>query len=266
MINSENLPKIFDCRFKLDDPNWGENQYKEGHIPGAIYCHLELHLSGPIKPGTTGRHPLPEIDDFTGQLKKWGLDKQSPVIIYDQGPGAFASRLWWMLRSLGFTSVSVLDGGYAKWMGEGRKVGKDIVQPQEASTAIKGDWSKLVSAKEILSNRENMVLIDARAPERFSGKVEPIDRVGGHIPGAINLPFSQNLDSMGCFKDSKGLAERFREVANKKLAIVCYCGSGVTAAHNILAMAHAGLDNVQLYPGSWSEWICDRNRPVATGD
>ena len=263
MVFAKNPPKLFDCRFKLDDPNWGEEQYKQNHIPGAIYCHLERHLSGAVTPGVTGRHPLPQVDEFKNLLQKWGLEKESDIVIYDQGPGAFAARFWWMLRSFGFNSVSVLDGGYAKWVGERRKVEEILVEPQATTNSVTGAWSKVISAEDLQANLEKISLLDARAPERFSGEKEPIDPIGGHIPGAINAPFRQNLSNEGCFKAKEELAIQFREVVSKGLPIVAYCGSGVTATHNILALAHAGVNDVLLYPGSWSEWIC-HDRPIVT--
>lgn len=260
---------VLDVRFKLEDPDYGAQVYAQSHVPGAIYLDLDQDLSSPVVPGVTGRHPLPDPDVFEARLREIGLRKTTHVIVYDDGPGFYAARLWWLLTWLGHTKVSVLDGGLNAW----RKA--DMSMTAERSVrAWPGDFTAhvddecLVDADTLLKRAVNasdgadFLLLDARAPERFRGEVEPIDPVAGHIPGAFCLPCSGNLDSDGHFLPAQTLRDRFPDPGPGR-QLVCYCGSGVTACHNILAAVIAGLPMPRLYAGSWSEWINVPGRPVA---
>jgi thiosulfate/3-mercaptopyruvate sulfurtransferase len=259
---------IVDCRFKLDDPEWGEREYVAGHIPGALYAHLDNDLSGE-KTGTNGRHPLPSPDALIGTFGRLGIDSTRQVVAYDQDSGQYASRLWWLLRWMGHETVAVLDGGLARWVAEGRPLTSGT-QSRESRTFIGSPRrARCVDAREVSVIRQSSDwrLLDARAPERFRGEVEPIDRVAGHIPGAASHPFGWNLDEGGIFREPADLRARFRSTIGDVSAdhVVCYCGSGVTACHNVLALEHAGLPGAKLYPGSWSEWSSDPARPVEKG-
>jgi thiosulfate/3-mercaptopyruvate sulfurtransferase len=260
--------RLVDCRASLQDPLAGRAAYEQSHLPGATFADLLEDLSGSIVPGRTGRHPLPTLDSFVGKLRGWGINRSSQVVAYDDAGGAFAARLWWMLRWLGHESVAVLDGGLSAWVGEQRPVTTDI------PTLPRGDFSPvsrpelLVSVKELAAQQSTArKLFDARAPERFRGDVEPIDAVAGHIPGAVNLPFAANLRD-GRFLSSAELRVRFARVLGDTSPedSVVYCGSGVTACHDVLAFARAGLALPKLYAGSWSEWITDASRPVERGE
>ena len=255
-----------DCRFQLADAAWGEREYLASHIPGAVYAHLNNDLSGPLT-GVNGRHPLPDPQVFVQTLIRLGVSRGMQVVVYDQDNGMFASRLWWMLRWLGHYDVAVLDGGFRKWIAERRPVasGKDV-RPAGSLTGTPNpsmtfDTADVASA---LGRRETL-LLDARAPERYRGDVEPIDRVPGHIPGAVNYPFLQNVDDNGVFLPADDLRRRLSAALGSTPAdhVVCYCGSGVTACQNLLAMEVAGLHGAKLYPGSWSEWASDPARPIA---
>ncbi len=256
---------IVDCRFDLKDTGAGERAYEAAHIPGAVYAHLDRDLSG-AKTGTNGRHPLPEIPMFADTLGRLGIDASTQVVVYDQDSGGFASRLWWMLRWLGHDGVALLNGGFAKWIAEGRPTTPGVeartprvfvphLQPQMVATA--SDVARFVG-------NPDWRLLDARAPERFRGEVEPIDQVAGHIPGAVNVPFLENLDEGGTFKPATDLGARFHSASGSTPTdhVVVYCGSGVTACQNLLALEHAGLHGAKLYPGSWSEWSSDPSRPM----
>jgi thiosulfate/3-mercaptopyruvate sulfurtransferase len=255
--------RIVDCRASLQNPVAGRELYLKSHLPGATFADLLEDLSGPIAAGVTGRHPLPSIDEFTKKLRAWGIGVHSQVVAYDDAGGAFAARLWWMLRWLGHDAVAVLDGGFPAWVAEGRPV------TSEPSSLAPGDFEPkpcgelLVTAAELLQSGTRK-LFDARAPERYRGDVEPIDPVAGHIPGAENLPFAENLRD-GRFKTPAELRARFAEALGdaQPAESVVYCGSGVTACHDVLAFAHAGLPLPKLYAGSWSEWITDPARPTA---
>jgi len=254
-----------DCRFQLADDAWGQRQYLTAHIPGAVYAHLNKDLSGPVT-GTNGRHPLPDPDVFIQTCIRLGIGTGMQVVVYDQDNGMFASRLWWMLRWMGHQSVAVLDGGFAKWMAEGRAVhaGHDARPPQTLTGRPRPEMSADVGDVAALIVRHDAVLLDARAPERYRGDLEPIDRIPGHIPGAANYPFQQNVDGQGVFLPADDLRGRLSATlgATRPDRVVCYCGSGVTACHNLLAMEHAGLHGAKLYAGSWSEWSSDPARPV----
>jgi thiosulfate/3-mercaptopyruvate sulfurtransferase len=258
---------LVDCRFKLDDPAWGESQYRTRHIPHAVYAHLDRDLSGE-KTGANGRHPLPELATFAATLGRLGIADGVQVVAYDQDNGMFASRLWWMLRWAGHRSAAVLDGGFARWIAEDRPTvgGSESRAPVVFSPQPRGDLLLDVAAVERIAATRSATLVDARAPERYRGEVEPLDRVAGHIPGAVNHFFQQNVDERGGFRSPDDLRTRFRASIGdvRPSDLVCYCGSGVTACHNLLALEHAGLTGARLYAGSWSEWSADATRPIET--
>ncbi|MDP2125978.1 MAG: sulfurtransferase [Pseudohongiella sp.] len=257
---------LVDTRFKLEDTAYGRAAYDSGHIPGAVYMDLDRDLSSPIVPGETGRHPLPDPAVLEARLREIGLRKADQVIIYDDGPGVYPSRLWWLLNWLGHTNVLVLDGGLAAWKTAGLALSADVrVRPWPSDFVACPDNSLLVLARDLLQGDAGLQLLDARAPERFRGEIEPIDPVAGHIPGARCFPFGANLGADGLWLTADLLRARFPLLEPGQLR-VCYCGSGVTACHNILAAVLAGLPMPKLYAGSWSEWIVDPSRPVATGD
>jgi thiosulfate/3-mercaptopyruvate sulfurtransferase len=262
---------ILDCRFALDDLVYGQRSYIEAHIPGAVFADLEQHLSGPIVKGRTGRHPLPNPETLSEQLRAWGLNNDSKVILYDDGPGAFAAHAWWLLAWLGKRdNVYLLDGGLKAWKEAGLPL--DQVVPERAAGDFAGhaDNSLVFSAEqlEMLLGDPELTLIDARALPRFKGEVEPIDPVAGHIPGAQCAVFTDNLGSDGRFLPADQLHGRFAALLGERSVdgLVAYCGSGVTACHNLFALSLAGYPLAPLYAGSWSEWINDPSRPVATGE
>jgi thiosulfate/3-mercaptopyruvate sulfurtransferase len=258
---------IVDCRHNLATADAGEEAYRSAHIPGALFVHLDRDLSG-AKTGRNGRHPLPEVKALVTTLGALGVDASKQVVAYDQNAGMWASRLWWLLRWLGHSAVAVLDGGMDKWLAEGRPVSDEVHSPRPA-TFVPARPVAVASAGEILRhlNDGELLVLDARAPERYRGDLEPIDPVAGHIPGARNRPYTENLAPGGSLKPAALLRSEFEAVlAGKSPATVVHqCGSGVTACHNALAMAVAGLSGSRLYPGSWSEWIADPARPVARG-
>ena len=271
---------VIDCRFDLARPQWGREAYASARIPRALYAHLDDDLSGKVS-ASTGRHPLPPVDTFAARLGQWGIDAQVPVVAYDQGPGAYAARLWWLLRWLGHSRVAVLDGGFAAWQEERLPVDaapladpRAQAQPERAARHFqpRPDEEMVVSTQEleeIVASRQlassDLVLIDARGTDRFAGRNETIDPVAGHVPGARNHPFTDNLDGAGKFLPRGTLRERFAKTLEgvPPDAAICMCGSGVTACHNLLAMEVAGLQGARLYAGSWSEWIRDPKHPIA---
>lgn len=265
--------RVFDCRHELAAPEKGEALYLEGHIPGAIHAHLDRTLSG-AKTGGNGRHPLPQPEQFAQWLAAAGVSKGDQVVAYDDGLAAFAARFWWMLRWMGHDAVAVLDGGFAKWTKEGRPVNSNTPQPsagsfqQNVQNQMRVDVG--VVAQNVRRSEEGpaLQLVDARGASRFAGQGETIDVRGGHIPGAVNRPYTLNLNSIGTFRTAEELRADFDALlgARPAASIVHQCGSGVTACHNVLAMEIAGLHGARLYPGSWSEWIADPARPVATGE
>jgi thiosulfate/3-mercaptopyruvate sulfurtransferase len=258
---------VVDCRHELGDPGAGERAYRAAHLPGARFLHLDRDLSG-AKTGRNGRHPLPAVTALAATLGRAGIDASRQVVAYDQSNGVWASRLWWLLKWLGHNAVAVLDGGLDRWRLEGRTV-TDVVTAPRPATFEPEPPAPTASADEILTHLGDDVLlvVDARAPERYRGDVEPIDSVAGHIPGARNRPFGENLAADGTFKSSAQLRAEFEALlgGSPARAVVHQCGSGVTACHNALAMTIAGLPGSRLYPGSWSEWIADATRPVARG-
>ncbi|MDR5856913.1 sulfurtransferase [Caballeronia sp. LZ062] len=259
---------VFDCRFDLAAPEAGETAYAAGHIPGAHYLHLDRDLSG-IKTGTNGRHPLPERAALVEKLASFGLNEGQQVVAYDAQGGMYAARLWWLLRWLGHDSVALLDGGLQAWEAAGKPL-NTAVPPKTPGTFKAGQPLQVtVDARAIersIGTRDHL-LIDARATDRYRGENETIDPVGGHIPGALNHFFKNNLTQEGRFKTAHELREAFESLIGGTPAdrVVLQCGSGVTACHNALAMEIAGLHGAALYPGSWSEWSADPGRPVATG-
>jgi thiosulfate/3-mercaptopyruvate sulfurtransferase len=255
---------IVDCRFDLANPGWGEAQYLEGHVPGARYAHLDRDLSGE-KTGANGRHPLPTVEQMAARFGAMGIDPAAQVVAYDQDSGMFAARLWWMLRFMGHDAAAVLDGGYARWVAEGGAVQPGRVTPTPATFAAAPRAGWRLTVDEVAAGT-NGLLLDARAPDRFRGENETIDKVGGHIPGARNHWFQQNLTADKRFKPAEQLrAEWEADLGGTAPGdVVMYCGSGVTACHNLLAMEVAGLPGARIFPGSWSEWSADPNRPVET--
>ncbi|MDA8257870.1 MAG: sulfurtransferase [Betaproteobacteria bacterium] len=260
--------RIFDCRHDLQNTEYGRTAYARGHIPGALFLHLDDDLSG-AKDGRNGRHPLPDVADFARRMSACGVDETVQVVAYDNEGGIFASRLWWMLRWLGHDKVAVLDGGLAGWKRSKRAL--DESTPAVATRIFTPRPQPLaVDVGQVLAGRGSpqMLIVDARSPERFRGENETLDPVGGHIPGAVNRFYFDNLDDAGCFfKSPEELRGEFAALLAGRPAnqVVQQCGSGVTACHNLLAMELAGLSGSKLYPGSWSEWCADPARPVARG-
>lgn len=265
LLEGGKSPRIFDCRFDLAKPEEGFLSWQEGHIPGALYVHLDQHLSAP-KTGKNGRHPLPKPTAWQHQRENWGLDLDSPVVCYDNQGGFFAARLWWMLKNTGHSRVQVLDGGFSAWQRQNGAVSATETPNPSRTTLAPTPFAGLVTLEEVKANLNQAVftLLDARAADRFAGQNETLDPVGGHIPGAINRFFKGNLREDGLFKSAVELKAAFSSLpAPEKL--VHQCGSGVTACHNLLAMEVAGLTGSRLYAGSWSEWCCQEGYPVATG-
>ncbi len=259
---------VFDCRHTLGDPGAGERAYNESHLPGARFAHLDRELSAPVRPGS-GRHPLPAEEGFTNWLGEQGVSPKSQVVAYDASGGACAARLWWMLKCLGHEARAVLNGGLGRWRNERRPM--DSAPPRIGRTEYRAgfDRSQIITMGELLRvyRDPEVMLIDARARERFLGHEEPIDPAAGHIPGAVNRPYADNLAPDGTFISEEQLRSRFREVASKPdpRQVIHYCGSGVNACHNILAMEAAGYETGRLYVGSWSQWCSDPSRPFDTG-
>ena len=257
---------IVDCRFKLDDVDWGEWACQVGHIPGAVYAHLDRHLSGP-KTGTNGRHPLPDLGVAAVTFWRLGITGGKQVVVYDQDHGMFASRLWWLLRWLGHDAVAVLDGGLAKWLEEGRPMSTTDDSHEAVAFHPAPRAGMQVTAADVDAHRRDPAwrVIDARAPERYRGEIEPVDPVAGHIPGASGHFFQLNLDEHGTLRTPADLRLLWAPLLGDVPPpdqIVCYCGSGVQASQNVLALEHASISGAKLYPGSWSEWVSDPARPV----
>jgi thiosulfate/3-mercaptopyruvate sulfurtransferase len=254
-----------DCRFDLGDPALGAAAFARGHLPGAVYAHLDDDLSGPVT-ATSGRHPLPDPAAFAQRLAAWGIADETQVVAYDQHNGLFASRLWWLLRACGHRRVAVLDGGFAAWTAQGLPLSDAMPDVAAATVAVRpfSGWLDTGTVADALA-RQAIVLVDARAADRFAGRNETMDPVAGHVPGAINHPLADNLGADGRFLPRDELRRRWqaRLGARTPEQLVSMCGSGVTACHNLLALDVAGLPGGRLYPGSWSEWIRDPARPVA---
>jgi thiosulfate/3-mercaptopyruvate sulfurtransferase len=258
---------IVDCRHNLADVAAGERAYRAAHIVGAQFMHMDRDLSG-ARTGVNGRHPLPRIANIVATLSRAGIDDSKQVIAYDQNNGMWASRLWWLLQWLGHPAAAVLDGGLDRWIAEGQLLTAEEPHVQPA-TFVAGQPTPTASADEIMEHLRDgaLTVIDARAPERYRGDVEPIDPVAGHIPGAVNRPYAANLTEQGIFKPAPQLRAEFQTLLDQSPpeSVVHQCGSGVTACHNVLAMSIAGLPGSRLYPGSWSEWIAAPERPIARG-
>lgn len=262
---------LIDCRFRLDNAAAGREAYLAGHIPGAVYAHLNEDLAGPIVPGQTGRHPLPAIDQFVEKLSTWGIDERVQVIAYDDMSGMMAGRLWWMLRWLGHFNVAVLDGDFRHWQQEGRTV----VSGQESRTRRRflpyPQPHMEATVAEVTANldKPHLQLFDSRDERRYRGEPNPLDPVAGHIPGAKSAFYARNLAADGKFLPPEQLRARFAALLGEQPVEECvfYCGSGVSLHHNLLALEHAGFaPGARAYIGSWSDWINDPARPVATGE
>ena len=261
---------LVDCRFSLIDTEQGRRHYLQSHIPGAVYAHLDDDLCAPLVPGVTGRHPLPKINKLVQYLSQWGIGSGVQVVVYDDWPGAsgaIAARLWWTLRWLGHDAVALLDGGWERWKAENRSVvdGEEVRERREFIPYPRLEFIATSDDVEVMRRDPTYLVVDSRGADRYRGENETIDPVAGHIPGAISAPYAENIGSEGLFLSKKALQRTFQMLLGDLQAenIVFYCGSGVTAAHNLVAMAYAGLGDARLYVGSWSEWITDPDRPVA---
>lgn len=257
---------IVDCRFSLSQADAGSYAYRHGHLPNARYAHLNKDLSS-MATDYTGRHPLPDFRILAKKLGNWGISNNNQVVVYDDAAGAFAGRLWWLLRCLGHKNVALLDGGIQHWQQQSYPITTTLPKPK--ATVFRpylnsANWLEANQLENLLA-RKSIFLIDARTPERYAGKHEPIDPVAGHIPGAVNRPFQLNLNPKGLFLSAEQLREQFNQLIGtiKPEQVVHNCGSGVTACHNLLAMEYAGLTGSKLYAGSWSEWIRNKNRAIA---
>jgi thiosulfate/3-mercaptopyruvate sulfurtransferase len=259
---------VIDCRFALDNVTWGEQEFAARHIPGAVYARLDRDLSG-VKNGSNGRHPLPDPATLAATFGRLGVGAGVQVVAYDQDSGIFASRLWWMLRWLGHDAVAVLDGGFAAWLAGGHPTSAAQIEPQPRHFIAQPRPELLADADEVAGHlgQDGWRLLDARAPERFRGDSEPLDKAAGHIPGAANYFYKGNLDERGRFRQAAELRAQLQAATGDVGAdhVIAYCGSGVTACHNLLALEHAGLHGARLYVGSWSEWSSDPSRPTAKG-
>ena len=259
---------LFDCRFELGNPSWGELRYAESHIPGAQYLHLDRDLSSAITP-SSGRHPLPDPQAFARRVGELGGGLDTQLIVYDQGNGAYGARFWWLARWIGQRRVAVLDGGIAAWMAAGLPLEKSQRVPQPRTMQVRLDAGMPVDTATVdaLRLQPGTLLADARAADRFAGRNETIDPVAGHVPGARNYPFAGNLGADGRFLAAAELRQRWQTMLGSRppASLIAMCGSGVTACHNLLALEHAGMPGARLYAGSWSEWIRDPRRPIASG-
>jgi thiosulfate/3-mercaptopyruvate sulfurtransferase len=271
---------VLDCRFDLARPDWGAGAYAAGHIPSALYAHLDRDLSGPVSAGS-GRHPLPAPEQLARTLSRWGIDASVQVVAYDQANGAHAARLWWLLRWAGHRNVAVLNGGFAAWQRAGLPVETTILEraprdfvwaqasPASGSVVSTAELERIVASGDLRSGK--LMLVDARSADRFAGQNETIDPVAGHIPGARNHPFVRNVDAQGRFLAVEELRSGWKATlgagptAPEASQVIAMCGSGVTACQNLLALEVAGLPGARLYAGSWSEWIREPARPVARG-
>jgi len=258
---------ILDCRFDLADPKAGQRQWNQAHIPGAVYADLERDLSAPAS-AVSGRHPLPDPLDLAERLSNWGIGLDTQVVAYDGNNGAIAARAWWLLRWLGHEHAAILDGGITGWRRAGLPLTDKVSQRVAKHFEVQLHDEMVVDANQLTEclTRGDCVL-DARTAQRFLGETEPIDAKAGHIPGAHNYPFAANLDRHGCFLPAEELRVYFDSAMQSTAPsnVICMCGSGVTACHNLLAMDIAGMHGARLYAGSWSEWSSDDQRPVATG-
>jgi len=259
---------LFDCRFELGNPQWGEGEFAREHIPGAQYLHLDRDLSSPVT-AQSGRHPLPDPAAFARRIGALGAGAGMQLVAYDQGNGAYAARFWWLARWIGVRNVAVLDGGIAAWRSAGLPLESESRTPRPRDMPVSLQQGAALSSNQVdeLRQRPGTLLVDARGADRFAGRNETIDPVAGHVPGARNMPFAGNLGADGKFLPPEALRRRWDVLlaSQPPAAIVAMCGSGVTACQNLLALEHTGLSGARLYPGSWSEWIRDARRPIATG-
>jgi thiosulfate/3-mercaptopyruvate sulfurtransferase len=257
--------RVVDVRFELGQPDAGREAYALGHVPGAVYLDLERDLSGPVgRHG--GRHPLPEVADLAHALGRAGIDERVHVVVYDGSAGMVAGRLWWLLRWLGHTSVQTLDGGLDAWFEAGGSLSTNVPDVAPVVFTPRPQPHMVIDRTELLARLDDpdLAVVDARAAERFRGEVEPIDPRAGHVPGAVNLPYADNLDGTGRVKSPTELWSRYAAVARSP-EIAVYCGSGVSAAHDLMALEAAGVTGARLYPGSWSDWVSHDDAPVALG-
>ena len=263
--------RLVDARFVLAgaDPGAGERAWRQSHLPGAGYVHLDRDLSDLSRPASEGRHPLPDAAGFRAVLERLGIAPEHQVVVYDAGDGAMAAaRFWWLMKLLGHARVAVLDGGFAAWTAQGLPLADDA--PAPVRSVYPGDFDhRMIAGTDEVARRLSAgeaVLLDARAPERFRGEVEPLDRAAGHVPGARNRPFARNLED-GRFRSPEALRGEFLALLEGAApdAVLLGCGSGVTACHNLLAMEYAGLHGARIYAPSWSGWVSDPSRPIATG-
>jgi thiosulfate/3-mercaptopyruvate sulfurtransferase len=259
---------ILDCRHDLARPQWSDQAYAEGHIPGAVQAHLDRDLSAPIGPHT-GRHPLPDVAKLAETLGRWGIDDSVQVVAYDQGNGAYGARAWWMLRWLDHPNVAVLDGGFAAWQEAGFPVSREPTTRKSRTFIARPSATAFLTAAQVQQGLagNSIALIDARGADRFAGENETIDPVAGHVPGAVNRPFGKNIDGRGRFLSADELRRQWTQLLGTRPSseVVAMCGSGVTACHNLFALELAGMPGGKLYAGSWSEWIRDPGRPIAKG-
>lgn len=265
--------RVVDCRFELTQPHKGFADYLDGHVPGAVYAHLDRDLAAPVT-AQSGRHPLPDAAAFANTLGNWGISRQTQVVVYDQGGGAIAARLWWMLRWMGHRDVRLLDGGFDAWLREGFPLESEPPQVEPAIFEGEPDDSMVVTTDEIasaLDSGSSLTLVDARDPVRFAGAAEPIDPVAGHIPAAKNFPFIRSLNDDGSWRSGEELKKAWAGILRSAAgggdrgSWAAMCGSGVTACHLALSAELAGLPAPRLYAGSWSEWIRSPDRPIAAG-
>lgn len=263
--------RIVDARFVLagGDADAGERAWRASHLPGAAYAHLDRDLSDHRKPASEGRHPLPDADAFCATLERLGITADCQVVVYDAADGAMAAaRFWWLMKLLGHARVAVLDGGFARWSALGLPLDTDASPAARGSYYEHYDTTQIAGVEDVMQRMASPAgrLLDARAPERFHGDVEPLDPVAGHIPGALNRPYADNLVE-GRFRPAHELQRDFVALLHGwgSDEVILSCGSGVTACHNLLAMEHAGLQGARVYAGSWSGWVSDPSRPVATG-
>ncbi len=261
---------IVDCRHDLANLSAGRDAFRAAHLPHALFADMETELSGDkrgVDGAFRGRHPLPSREAFIETLRGWGVNDATQVVAYDAHGGMFAARLWWMLRWVGHEAVAVLDGGMAAWQAQGSALSTAAPAARRGAIALRAPLADIVDAGQVLANigTGGRTVLDARSPDRFRGENETIDPVGGHIPGAKNRFFKDNLQADGRFKDAAALKAEFSALVDDPARSIMQCGSGVTACHNLLALEVAGLPGAALYPGSWSEWCADPARPVASG-
>lgn len=262
LLGHPRRPVVLDVRWSVAE-GAARDEYAVGHLPGAVFVDLDRDLAGP--PGAGGRHPLPDPAALEESMRAWGIEEGDPIVVYDAADATSAARAWWVLRWAGCADVRVLDGGIAAWRRRGRPIEATVPTPVRGDVVVRPGGMPILDAQQALRLGSDGVLLDARAPERYAGKVEPIDQIAGHIPGAVNAPTADNVNANGRLRPAADLAARFAAMGVRPgRRVGAYCGSGVTAAHEVLALRIAGID-AALYVGSWSDWVTDPARPVATG-